>query len=106
MNDVSLLHNLGIIEETNKLRDFYGLLPFVVEGFLLQFWEQKNNIITSKAAEQTEEAIHMTVFVEVNIHTQCFLLFHADFQQNYLSMIIWLYQLDNYMWISHRKGFP
>lgn len=37
MNDVSLLHNLGIIEETNKVRDFYGLLPFVVEGFLLQF---------------------------------------------------------------------
>ena len=97
MNDVSLLHNLGIIEETNKVRDFYGLLPFVVEGFLLQFWEQKNNIITSKAAEQTEEAIHMTIFVEVNIHTQYFLLFHADFQQNYLSMIIWLYQLDNYM---------
>lgn len=37
MNDVSLLHNLGIIEETNKVRDYYGLLPFVVEGFLLQF---------------------------------------------------------------------
>ena len=52
MNDVSLLHNLGIIEEANKVRDFYGLLPFVVEGFLLQFWEEKNNIITSKAAEQ------------------------------------------------------
>lgn len=51
MNDVSLLHNLGIIEETNKARDFYGLLPFVVEGFLLQFWEEKNNFITSKAAE-------------------------------------------------------
>ena len=35
MNDVSLLHNLGIIEETNKVRDFNGLLPFVVEGFIL-----------------------------------------------------------------------
>lgn len=73
----------------------YSLL--LQKDFYYSFENKKNNIITSKAAEQTEEAIHMTIFVEVNIHTQCFLLFHADFQQNYLSMIIWLYQLDNYM---------